>query len=370
MSSEVQNIETRKNDEISLKELIIKLKKASSYIFSKWYVVLIAGTIGGGLGFFYAYMKKPIFVASTSFVLESGEGSGGGMGQYSGIASMVGIDLGEGGGGIFQGDNILELYKSRNMIEKTLLTPLEGHPHNLILDLYFSINDTKKSWINNPDLADLKFSNNVSELSKKDLTPKITRLRDSILGAISDNINRNYLIVSKPDKKLAIIRVDVKSKEEAFAKVFNDAIVKNVNDFYVQTKTKKSLENLQVLQHQVDSVRNVMNGNIYTVASVSDATPNLNPTRQVQRIVPSQRAQFSAETNKTILGSLVQNLEITKMTLLKETPLIQVIDTPRYPLKYEKLGIVKGSVLGVILASLICVCTLLIRRIFNSIMKD
>ena len=37
---------------------------------------------------------------------------------------------------------------------------------------------------------------------------------------------------------------------DLFAKVFNKHIVKTVNDFYVQTTTKKSLANLSILQHQ------------------------------------------------------------------------------------------------------------------------
>ena len=39
-------------------------------------------------------------------------------------------------------------------------------------------------------------------------------------------------------------------------KAFNDNIVKNVNDFYIQTKTKIEFQNVQILQHQTDSVRN------------------------------------------------------------------------------------------------------------------
>ena len=36
---------------------------------------------------------------------------------------MMGLDVG-GSGGLFQGENILELYKSRSMIAKTLLTEI------------------------------------------------------------------------------------------------------------------------------------------------------------------------------------------------------------------------------------------------------
>ena len=161
-----------------------------------------------------------------------------------------------------------------------------------------------------------------------------------------NDLSKNYLFVSKPDKKLSTIKVDVKSNDEIFSKNFNDALVKNVNEFYVNTKTKKTLKNVNILQHKTDSVRAVMNGAIYTSAAIVDATPNLNPTRQVQRTAPSQKAQFSAESNKGIYTEMVKNLELTKMSLAKEAPLIQIIDQPIYPLPKEGLGKLKGLYTG------------------------
>src|SRR5690606_823126 len=96
----------------------------------------------------------------------------------------------------------------------------------------------------------------------------------------------------KPDKKLSIIKVEVTSPDEVFSKAFNENLVRRVNDFYIQTKTKRSTDNIATLQHKVDSVQAVMTDAIYSAAKVSDATPNLNPTRQVQRLGPAQKAQF------------------------------------------------------------------------------
>ena len=109
------------DNEISLRELIQKIKNWFTFIRSKWVYLLIAIVLGAGLGFLYAKLKKPVYTATATFVLEDG-GGGGGLGQYAGIASMVGLDLGGGGGsGIFSGDNILELYKSRTMITNPLV---------------------------------------------------------------------------------------------------------------------------------------------------------------------------------------------------------------------------------------------------------
>lgn len=350
-------------DVISIRELLIKLKDIYSYLLSKWVLLLIFGIIGAGLGFLYASWKAPIYTATTTFVLEEGSG-GGGLGGLGGLASMAGIDLGADGGGLFQGDNILELYKSRSMIEKTLLSRVDSNnKKDLLIDYYIEFNHLKKGWEKNKELLNLKFSvePNANETSYK-------RLRDSVMGSVVTDIKMNYLNVFKPDKKLSLIFAVVKAKNEFFAKAFNDQIVKNVNDFYVQTKTKKSLENVAILQRKTDSVRSVMNGAIYRAASVIDATPNLNASRGAQRAAPMQSSQFSAETNKAILTVIVQNLEMSKMSLLKEKPLIQVVDQPIYPLDKVAFGKLKGIVVGGFMFSFLTACFLLVRRLFLSLM--
>ena len=51
-----------------------------------------------------------------------------GIGQMSGMASLLGVNLGGLGGtnGLFQGDNIMELYRSDRMLEETLLSPFDN----------------------------------------------------------------------------------------------------------------------------------------------------------------------------------------------------------------------------------------------------
>lgn len=362
MSTEVnKNIGTE--EEISLKELILKIQEWIKYLLSKWYILLIAGIIGGALGLLYALNKKPTYTATTTFVLESGEK--GGLSQYAGMAAMVGIDLGGNAGGLFQGDNILELYKSRTMLEKTLLSKTYPDSNELLIERYIIFNELRDTWEEKPELLALDFKQDPTTLDQITL-----RLRDSLITDFTKAINENNLKVSKPDKMLSIIKVEFVSFDEVFSKSFNDALVHHVNEFYIQTKTSKSKKNIEILQHKADSVRAVMSGAIYTAANVLDATPNLNPTRQVQRTAPAQQAQFSAETNKAILSQLVQNLEASKMTLLQEQPLIQVVDQPVFPLKEDKVGKAKGIIIGGFLVGFLALGCLVFRRYYREIMEE
>lgn len=348
-------------NEITLKDLFIKINNLIKYLLSKWKPILIISVLGAALGYVYTVVNKPVYSALTTFVLE--ENSNSGMSQYASLASMVGIDLGGGGGGIFQGDNIIELYKSRKMIQAALLKKIkEDNKIELLIDRYIEFNHLRDKWAKSktPALQNINF---ILPEGKE-----MNRTQDSILGKVIDNITLNYLSVGKPDKKLSIIHVDVKAKDEIFAKEFANSIVQTVNNFYVETKAHKASQNLTLLQHQTDSVKAVMTGAIYRTASITDATPNLNPTRQVLR-VSAQGSQFNAESNKAILTQLVQNLELAKLTLRKETPLIQIIDEPVYPLKVDKISKALGIIGGFIIAAVLTSTFLLVSRFFKNIIN-
>ena len=347
-----------KDEEISLRELIFKIREWWNYLLSKWYIILIIGVLGGVLGFVYAWIKEPIYTAETTFVLEEDNGGGGMLGQLGGLVGLAGLDV-AGGGGLFQGDNIIHLYKSRNMLEKALLTPMKFSDRNeLLINRYIDFNKLREQWEQRPEYGKIDFKSD-----------KVDRRKDSIITVIINDINENYLSVSRPDKKLSIISVRVSAPDELFAKEFSDIIVSTVNSFYVETKTKKSIENVNILQQKTDSVRLVMYRAIHSSAATIDATPNLNSSKQVLRS-PVQRSQFNAETNKAVLEELVKNLELSKMALRKETPLIQVIDQPILPLAKEKLGRMRGAIIGSGISGILIVLFLLGKLIIVNSLRD
>lgn len=325
-------------EEVSIKEIIFKIKNWCTFLLAKSVVILSFSILGGIIGFAYAIIKKPIYKAELSFALEDIKGVGG-LGGAAGIASQFGIDLGGDGGGAFSGDNLVELMKSRSMDETALLTAVNINGKNETLaDLYISFNNLHSKWKGEPGLENIQFLPGAdrSQFSLK---------QDSILGVFYRDIIKNNLSVDKADKKLSIISIVVSSENELFSKHFAEVLAKTVSDFYIDTKTKKSTQNVNILQHQTDSVRRELDIAINGVASSIDAIPNANPGRQLLH-APSQHKEVDAQADRAILTNLVTNLEIAKITLRRETPLIQVIDTPILPLEKIRVGKIKGFLIG------------------------
>ncbi|MCO5947232.1 Wzz/FepE/Etk N-terminal domain-containing protein [Mucilaginibacter flavidus] len=350
-------------NEISLKEILLKIGELWKYILTKWVIILFAGILGGAIGLTYSLVKKPIYKAELSFALEDDKSSGGGLSGALGLASQFGFDLGSSGGGAFSGDNLLELMKSRSMVENTLLTTVNISGKNQTLaELYISFNKLRESWAEKPEFKDVRFLPGADPA-------KFTLQQDSILGSFYRDIVKNSLSVEKIDKKLSIITVIVNSKNELFSKYFTEVLTKTVSDFYIDTKTKKSVKNVAILQHQTDSVRRELNAALTGVASSSDINPNPNPSLQILR-VPSQRRQVDVQANQAILTQLVANLELSKVSLRKETPLIQIIDKPILPLEKDKVGHIKGFIMGGLISAFLVIIVLFCKKIFKDIMFE
>ncbi|MGI4021471.1 MAG: Wzz/FepE/Etk N-terminal domain-containing protein [Janthinobacterium lividum] len=346
-------------EEVSIREVVLKFKSGWRYLKSKWLTIFLAGVIGGLLGLTYAYFKKPIYTATSTFVLE--DNKGGGLGQYAGLASLAGIDIGGGGAsGIFQGDNIIALYKSRLMIEKALLSSVSiNGKKQLLIDRYIDFKKLRDKWKEKDHTKTISFSGNPE---------KFNRYQDSIISDLVEKFNKSFLNVEKPDKKLNILKVDVATYDELFSKEFNIKLVETVNNFYTETKTKKTAQNVRILQRQADSVKRVLNSSISGVASAIDAAPNANPALITLR-VPSQRKQIDVQANTAIYSEIVKNLEVSKLSLRQETPLIQVIDKPILPLSVDHLTKVKGIIIGAFLFSLLTILFIFLKEIFKIIYK-
>jgi hypothetical protein len=350
--------ENSSNDEISLKELLGKGKEWFSYLLSQWKVIVLAGVVGSGLGLAYSFTKKPVYTASLSFALE--DEKSGGLGGALGLASSLGLDLGGGGGSIFTGSNLTELFKSRAMVEQTLLSPVvvEGKTISLA-EMYIQNQNWRSKWNEKSKFKNIQF---VPDTKRK----YFTRVHDSILGEMYQDLSKTGLTVAQKDKKTAIITIDVNSTNELFSKYFTEALVNEVSDFYVATKSKKARDNMEILKRQTDSIRGELNGAITGVAVANDNTFMLNPALNVRR-APSARRQVDVQANTAILTELVKQTELAKVTLRKETPLIQVIDKPILPLTKEKFGKAKGIVLGGILAGFLVVLWLIMLRFLKQL---
>ncbi len=349
--STVNSQPSTESDEISLKELIEKIQQLWKYLLTKWKMIVLAGMIGGGLGFVYAYLQPIKYIAKMTFVVEDSKSSAGGLAS---LAGQFGFDIGGGGGvSIFSGDNILLFLKSESLVRETLLTPFDEKTGATLADRYAEVNKMKEGWSKNEKIGNIQFSKFNSD--------NLPRKEDSLLQTIESGIIKTELAIARPDKKASFLEAKTTTLDESFSKLFLDRLVKIATERYVQSKIKTKAANVAMLQRKADSLSAVLNNKTFSAAASQQTLVDANPALKINAI-SSEISTRDKTMAATIFAEVVKNLELSKTLLNQETPVIQIVDQSTFPLEKEKTSKLKSLILGGLLAGFLTILYLIASK--------
>ena len=342
-------------DEISIKEIILTAKKWINFLVKRWVFVGIACFLGVTISLFVHFTKPTNYKAKLVFVSSEGE-DGGGLSKLSSLGSQFGINLGGGSSSAFGGENLLELMKSRRLVVQTLFDSVNLKGKDTRLLEYYLLRDS----LMDEDLEPVYFSN-VKTFEQCNYR------QDSLLNIIYENLTEEALSVSNLDEDLAFKVVEFTDIDEQFAKVFVENLTKNVTEFYVETKTSQSKKNILMLQEKADSVERELSKNMVSAAVSRDRSVFSSNT---QSLVNTTKKQMKAQMLGTIYAEVIKNLELSKTMAAHNEPLIQVIDSPRFPLEKEKSSLIKMLLAGLMGGLFISGGYLIARELYKDIMAE
>ena len=351
---------------IKYSELKAVVQRFTKYFISQYKLILYITLITSALGLLYGKLQPSTFKATSTFIVEDKSGKGGG--GLSGLASQFGIDVGGltgGGAGLFDGDNILEIIKSRAIIEKVLLTKLEepsSSKGQTIADYYIHIEDLEGKFERN--------NINIKNLNLAGLTEGVKHsvIQDSILYVLYNRINKD-LNVEKKNKKSTIITLEVVSGDRVFSKVFAEELLKQTSDLYIDIKTGNLSRSINKIQLKTDSLLNIIN-NISNKSSklivpVMEDLVNENAAIKYRKenyrnkftynnTTPIEQTTRERTVAYTMYAEMAKNLETLKLSLINQTPVIQVLDTPKFPLFDQRTSawyfLLIGFSIGIVLS--------------------
>ncbi|HXS55479.1 MAG TPA: hypothetical protein VN726_05085 [Hanamia sp.] len=317
-------------------------------VLKKWWLFLILGIIAGIGGIVYASNQKIMYKSRLTFALDD-EGSST-MGSFLSLASQFGINVG-GSKDIFGGDNILEIMKSRRMVEKVLLSEdtFNNKPYTLIE--YFLENSGR--FKSNPNLNKIHFPVSIKRTD-------FSYQQDSVLYIVFQEFSNKFISADRPDRKLSIYQVSLTTPDEKFTKIFTDRLVSETDNFYIEMRTKKAKETLDILEQRTANMKGSLNSSISSKAQVQDV--NLNPAFSEAQ-VPVQKQQANIQVYGAAYGEMFKNLEIARFQYLNEIPLLQIIDGADYPMEKIKIGKLKTAVTWAIVSCVLLLFVFWLIRI-------
>lgn len=335
-------------EKVLLSDLIETAKKAFVTILEQYKLLLKITLVTTIISLGYVYLQKPNYKATATFILEEKSGSKSGLGA---LASQIGFDIGSltgGGAGLFDGDNILDIMESRLIVEKVLLSKVDTiskTAQQTLADLYVDQYGLKRKWKKDGYLSTINFSivpSNQDELIK----------RDSALYTIYQKIAKDQLSVSRQNKKGSIIVVEVLSKDQTFSKLFTERLIKETGNLYIEIKTSNTNNNIARLEKKADSLHTKLYNKSLEAVSLLNANTAIKTT-----VVNEDLSNKDKTVAFTLYGEVLKNLEALKLSQINQTPVIQVLDSPKYPLINQALPwfivVLAGIGIGLVISILV-----------------
>ena len=344
------------NDEIHLKDILIKLSEYKTYLFRKKFVIITISGFFLVLGIVFAISADKKYTAELTFVVEGQQGSGGNLGAMSGVASQFGFDIGSSSRATFSQNNILELLKSRGVVEATLMQNRKVNKTNdLLIEHYLYLNKIKDSWRKNKDIIPVSFH----EI--------LTQDNDSVSGDVWRSIIEDKLVVELQSDDANIINLSYTSVNDEFAKIFVEALIEQMSEMYITYQTAQASNTLSFLNNRADSVFVELEIAEEEFAKVKDINQRI--VKASGRLKELQLMRRVEVLNAMYL-EIVKNLELSKLTLLNQTPIIQIIDKPILPLEVEAKSITALGLLGAFLGGFLSLFFFIFRKLFKDALSE
>jgi len=310
-------------DEIDLQQLLRILSEYKLLIFSKKNKILFITFLFTLIGYvFTTFFWDEEYKADLTFVVEEEAGAMGGLSSAIGIASQFGFDLGTGSGSTFSQNNIIELLKSRQAIASVLLKEKKiGKEETLLIEHYLKINNLWNDLvIDNPNITN--FQDN------------ITQDHDSIINLVWQEIIDNRISVNMSSEDANIIQLSYVSVNQEFAKFMVEELIVKMSKMYIEYQTSQANNTINFLADRSDSVFYELELAEKEYARTKDINQRI--IKSSGRIKELQLLR-DVEVLNAMYMEIVKNLEISKLTLLNNTPIINIIDKPVLPLEQNNL---------------------------------
>lgn len=332
------------NDEINIGDLFTKFGEYRRYILKKWWVVLIFAILLAFLLRFYAVWKKEQYISHADFAVKGTEGSS--TSSLASLASSFGIGITT--GTEFTNELFLGILQSRSVVKEALMqkrtlsvkkgvAPREDYLANFYTEMYPKW--TKKKKLKNFTLEHGSFDS-------------LTVYEDSCLTIIYDELIDKDLTVEFSDDA-GMNQLEFASLSRDFSFYFSDYITIASSDYYIDAQVQNEQKTVALMEFKADSLRGLLETKEEQLARIQDGS-----SFQVKfsGYVSQNRLLREIGLITTEYSTTFAQLQLARFDLQNKTPLVDIIDQPKYSTIKEKeqttMFMIIGLILGVIFTSI------------------
>ena len=336
--------QTPMNDEITLKDIILKLQYWWSVIWPKKNIIIMLSLFFGALSALYTeFIKPPVYFASYQLFFEEETG---GMSSAMRLASSFGFSLGS--GGVTSSITVQEYLTSRDNVAKAMTTVSD---QGLMAERYYA----------EALEGDEEFKKEFSAAFGKN-----QRYTDSILSEIALELNEEF-VFAELDEEFGTVNFSVNGYDEAFVFDLSKELISNTEEAFIDWKKGKSQEAVKGFQRKVDSLELAIDATLRRLGEYEDQNNSLvSSVDKMKRM----RLTIDMEALRASYGEYIKGLELSKAELINLEPPFKYFDAPTYPLITDDKSAAKAGVFGSIITGFLLVLFFIGRVEAQNIMAD
>ena len=261
------------NDEITLKELILKIQEFWLELWKNKLWIIVTSILMAGIFVLRSYLNPQTFRAELTFMVNEDEGNS--LGGMGGLLGQFGFPS-SGAGGEFNLDKILELSKSRRIIYPAILDSLPVNQSrsimaNHIIDVYDYHKKWKKS--KNEEIHNFRFESNQILGFGKIENIVLKSLYSKVVG--NAKMSNDPLLNSKYDEATGILELAIVSESAPLSEYLVDAIFNKLSQYYVTKTIEPQTVTVNALNEKTDSIKRALANAEVRLAQYDDANLSL-----------------------------------------------------------------------------------------------
>lgn len=346
-------------DEITLKELILKVQEFFWEAVRYWWIIALFVIPIIGFMLYRAFTTPPTYRATLTFMLNEDEGSG--MGGVSAILGQFG--LGGGSRGKVNLNKLLELSKSRRIVQMALFekVSIKGENDFLANHIIFKYDYHEKWKENTTELKGFLFSH--------DSIPSFSRVENNVLKRLHQHIlgtpNTESLASTSINDDSGIMTLLTNTNHEELSICLAEILYQKLSKFYIDKTIEKQQKTYELFKAKTDSIQQALDNTQYRLLRFKDTNRSLT-LRQYE----AEEIKLQQEVQKLILayGEAYKNLEVADFSLKSSTPFIQMIDLPIAPIKPKKESKLKALLMGFFLGGFLGLIFVFGRKVIRDTM--
>lgn len=344
------------DDEITLKELILLVQSYVKELFSHWKWIVLAGIVVGGLMVVNTLLQDVKYNSKLTFTLEGGGKGGSALGMLS---NFIGIP----GAGESNALKMIELMKSRAMIESALLQKViidgkEDYFANHIIRL----EDDVVVYTDEEETDTLFISSAEIDKTDRNTNKLINKLRGYMVGSEE----RAGAMSISHDEETGFVSINTAMMDEELAVEFPTVLFFEAKEFFTEKAISSNIRTLEFVTEKYDSITTLLSSKEYQLAKFKESSRGVYlETEQLEYMRLEKDVRILLEQ----LGELIKNKEQVAFLVQSTTPNINEVDLPVYPAKKTKISLPKNLIIGGFLGAFLMSAFLIGRRIYRETME-